>query len=282
MKTVLADPNINIDDMLKPTKMIASMSVARAAISGGSKEDIANAMSNYDDAWGKNVVEQRNKDLINNIGAPVFAAILNQESFNPDKVTYRDTINILNHISINQFHDNRLGSMMPDIGANRPENYVHEDNKLHLLAYASALIGKAMNAECSLAITTVNNNPVHLDISSRRPQPIQEPKKPNWFVRNLTFLSKSFQEKMSSYNAAKAKYDAEKGANEAAIQRFDDMNTKNYQYSEKAVQTKFDMQRKGEKTPATVSELLGKSTAKTTEKQQPQLEAQKTMTAGPR
>lgn len=268
--------------MLKPTNMVAAMSVARASIQNGSKEAIENALDLYNDPWGKDVVEQRNKDLISKIGAPVFAAMLNQESFDPDKITLRDTVNILNNISINQFQDNRMSASMPDIGASKPQDYVHENNKLHLLAYASALIGKAMNAECSLAITTVNNYPLHLDISSRRPQPLQEPKKPNWFVRHFTSISKSWQEQMNTYNTAKAKYDAESSANKAAIQRFDDMNTKNYQYSERAVQSKFDRQKIGEKAPATVSELLGNTPAKTTEKQQPQREAQKTMTAGPR
>lgn len=250
----MADPNINVNSIMKDPTTGACLSAVNEIAFGRNN----NAINDINRLYGENKVDKCNKNLINTLGKPVFSEILGNKEFKAETVTVEDTIMILKNMNISNTNNELLSSLQ----RKRPEEYVNENNKLHILAYASTLIGKCMNAEASLTATTFNNTPVHLDISQRAPKPLTEPKKPNWFVRHFTFLSKSFKDKMNTYNTDKAKYDAEKDDNAAAIKRFDEMNSINANSSQ---QIAYDVNKNhtaGTWSPLTRQEL-GKQAAMT-------------------
>lgn len=220
MYIVNADPKINVKDFINKNTMMHFTNITERLVN--SPADVSSRIKLFESE--KNY-HQINDDYINTLGSPVFSTILGRP-VTADKITPEDTAHLLKHINIEN-------SFIPRLKEMRPSDIINRDTNKPLLAYISYQIGKCMMAEASLSATTLKSNDlVHLDISALRPEPLQPPKKPNWFVRTFAFLSKSFKEKVEAYNKASETYDSEKRQNEADIARFDDMNSENLKGSD--------------------------------------------------
>lgn len=247
MYIVNADPKTNVKDFIDKNTMMYFTNITERLVN--SPADVSSRIKLFEN--DKNY-HQINDEYINTLGAPVFSTILGRP-VTADKITPEDTAHLLKHINIEN-------SFIPMLKEKRPGDIINRDTNKPLLAYISYQIGKCMMAEASLSATTLkSNDPVHLDISALRPEPIQPPKKPNWFVRTFAFLSKSFKEKVSSYNDAIDTYNEEKPKNEADIARFDDMNSENLKGSEALQKQLVDeaLHGKREKNGITQTELNG-------------------------
>lgn len=170
------------------------MNVISALAAGRKEQAVTSTIRQFNMLFGEGAVKEHNENLISTLGLPVFKQILGRNDLNVSKITVGDTINILRNMDIGNTNSELLFSLK----TNDLNQCINNNNKLHVLAYASTLIGKCMNAEATLTATTMTSEPVFLDLSRHIPKPLEAPKKPNWFVRHLTFLSDSFKERMNN------------------------------------------------------------------------------------
>lgn len=279
MRVVYADPNVKVEPLTKNEAAAACLNVVSTVAGRGSRTAAAqNTITVFNNLFGEERVTQLNKDLINTIGAPVFAEILRKDTFNADNFTVGDTKKILSNMKIENTNNELLSSLQ----LKKPDEYVTEDNKLHLLAYVSTLIGKCMTADATISATNTLNQPIHFDISGRRPE-LNEPKKPNWFVRTFSFLSKSWQEQVNTYKNEMQEYTAHKDSITAERNKYDEANAiNNHSSTVYANKRSHERATRAERTHVPREDILGTQNVKTTQKQEPQMETQKAKTAGPR